>query len=179
MKIIALTGPKQVGKTTVANAIADFADPFIHTRILSFASPMRAMLLAMGIDEKYMNNPSLKETPIDGIKKSARELLQTLGTDWGRNMVHENIWLWAIKKKLECAEKEGAEFAIIDDCRFDNEAMFIKSLNGMVVRLKRKGYEYGSDNHASEKPVAHGIDFICDATDAKEACERILNFYAS
>ena len=93
MKIIALTGPKQVGKTTVANAIANYLDPFIHSQVVSFATPMRAMLLAMGIDESNLNNPSLKETPIEGINKSARQLLQTLGTDWGRNMINDNIWL--------------------------------------------------------------------------------------
>jgi len=175
MKIIALTGPKQVGKTTVANAIVDFIDPFIHSRVLSFATPMRAMLLAMGVDERNLNNPSLKETPIEGINKSARQLLQTLGTDWGRNMIDENIWLWAMQRQLDFAEMGNAEYAIIDDCRFDNEATRIKSLGGTIIRLTRDGYEYGTDSHESEKPVSE-VDFTCDAKDAKEAVERILEF---
>ena len=47
MKIIALTGPKMVGKSTVANAIADAAD--VPTHIMSFADPMRSMLQALGV----------------------------------------------------------------------------------------------------------------------------------
>ena len=47
MKILALTGPKMVGKSTVANAIADAAD--VPTHIMSFADPMRSMLLALGV----------------------------------------------------------------------------------------------------------------------------------
>ena len=176
MKIIALTGPKQVGKTTVANAIANYLDPFIHSQVVSFATPMRAMLLAMGIDERHLNNPSLKETPIEGINKSARQLLQTLGTDWGRNMINDNIWLWAMQRQLKFAEMGNAEYAIIDDCRFENEARCVKSLGGIIVRLKRVGFEYGTDPHESERPIAHGIDFICDATDAQEASERIVKF---
>jgi hypothetical protein len=175
MKIIALTGPKQVGKTTVANAIVDNLDPFIHSQVVSFATPMRAMLRAMGIDEQNLNNPSLKETPIEGINKSARQLLQTLGTDWGRNMIHQNIWLWAMKRQLEFARMGRAEYAIIDDCRFENEARCVKSLDGIIVRLTRDGYEYGTDSHESETPVSE-IDFTCDAQDARQASERILKF---
>ena len=87
MKLIALTGPKQVGKSTVATAIADTLDA--ETHILSFADPMRAMLQAMGVDLLSLVDQSKKESPIAGIGKSPRHLMQTLGTDWGRGMIDQ------------------------------------------------------------------------------------------
>ena len=173
MKIIALTGPKMVGKSTIANAIAEAAE--VETHILSFADPMRSMLQAMGVDLSHLRDQSLKEKPIEGIGKSARELMQKLGTDWGRNMISENIWLWAMQRRIERAGKEGARLVVIDDCRFDNEALWVNQQQGKVVRLARDGFEYGSDNHESEQPIGfQHMDAMIDASDDEAAAKVIL-----
>ena len=173
MKIIALTGPKMVGKSTVANAIAEAAN--METYILSFADPMRSMLQALGVDISNLHDQSLKERKIEGIGKSARELMQTLGTDWGRNMINEGIWLWSMKMKIKRAEAEGVRLVIIDDCRFDNEAIWVNQQQGKVVRLSRDGFEYGSDNHESEQPIRfQHMDAMIDASDEEAAARVIL-----
>lgn len=175
MKVIALTGPKRVGKTTVANAISDNVDRQVE--IMSFADPMRLMLQAMGVRSDLMHNQSMKETPIAGLGKSARQLLQTLGTEWGRGMVAEDIWLWAMEKRVQQAKYEGAKIIIIDDCRFDNEAEWIVQQDGAVILLERTGFEYGIDSHASEQPINKMyIDMVCDANDEYKAAERIIEF---
>ena len=66
MKIIALTGCKMVGKSTVAQAIADESDKAVH--IISFADPIRAMLRAMGVRPENLNMQSLKEEKISGLR---------------------------------------------------------------------------------------------------------------
>ena len=175
MKILALTGPKRVGKTTVANAIANNVDRQVE--IMSFADPMRDMLRAMGVRSDYLLDQSMKETPIAGIGKSARQLLQTLGTEWGRGMVAEDIWLWAMEKSVLQAKYNGAKIIVIDDCRFDNEAEWIDKMDGSVILLRRKGFEYGIDSHASEQPInKKNIDMVCDATDEYKAAEEIIEF---
>jgi len=175
MKIIALTGPKTVGKTTVANAISDNVDKIVY--IMSFADPIRAMLGSIGIDSINLLHQSFKEKPIEGLGKSARELLQTLGTEWGRRMVSEDIWLWAMSKRLDKAESEGASIIIIDDCRFDNEADWVSNLGGSVILLERDGHKYGEDQHASEQPIdVSKIDLICDASDEYEAANKIIEY---
>mgnify|MGYP005728019407 CR=1 FL=1 len=175
MKVIALTGPKRVGKTTVANAISDNVDRVVQ--IMSFADPMRLMLQAIGVRSDLMLDQNMKETPIAGLGKSARQLLQTLGTEWGREMVAEDIWLWAMDKRVQQAKYDGAKIIIIDDCRFDNEAKWIEQQGGSVILLERAGYEYGADNHSSEQPInKKNIDMVCDATDEYKAAERIIEF---
>jgi len=175
MRIIALTGPKQVGKSTVATAIADTLDE--QTHILSFADPMRAMLQAMGVSLSNLVDQRYKEQDIEGLGKSARYLMQTLGTEWGRGMIDENIWLWAMKRRIEVAEEQGADVVVIDDCRFDNEADWIVNEGGIVVSLTRDGISYGSDSHASEQPVDFlKVTISCDAGDENAAAERIIKF---
>jgi hypothetical protein len=162
-----------VGKSTVANAIAEAAE--VETHIISFADPMRSMLQAMGVDISHLHDQSLKEKKIEGIEKSARELMQTLGTDWGRNMISESIWLWAMQRRIERAGKEGAGLVVIDDCRFDNEALWVSEQQGKVVRLARDGFEYGSDNHESEQPIRfQHMDAMIDASDEEAAARVIL-----
>ncbi len=174
MRIIALTGAKQVGKSTVAAAIADILNE--ETHIISFADPMRAMLQAMGISSFYLSNQLYKEREIDGLGKSARYLMQTLGTEWGRGMIDENIWLWAMKHRVEQTQMDGAKVVVIDDCRFDNEASWVLKAGGMVASLFRDGIEYGSDSHASEQPIdSEKVTIICDAGDDYAAAERIIN----
>jgi energy-coupling factor transporter ATP-binding protein EcfA2 len=173
MKLIALTGPKKVGKSTVANAIADLADE--ETHILSFADPMRSMLLALGVDLSRLHDQSLKEKKIDGIGKSARQLMQSLGTGWGRDMVDENIWLWSMQKRIERSKADGAALVIIDDCRFDNEALWVTQQQGSVIRLARDGFEYGDDNHESEQPIRfQHLNALIDASDEDAAARVIL-----
>ena len=74
IKLIALNGAKTVGKSTIANALAALSDDVV---IVSFATPIRAMLEAMGVDQHNLN--VAKEEPIEGLGKSARQLLCSLG----------------------------------------------------------------------------------------------------
>jgi len=151
-KIIALTGAKTVGKTTTARAIKTrlTATTGARCHILSFADPIRDMIRAMGVDEHYFQTEN-KEKPVEGLGgQSVRTLLQTLGTEWGRETVSKEIWIWAMRKKLEAIAP--GDVAIIDDCRFENEAELVNDMGGEVWQLTRPGIQYGGD-HASEKPI--------------------------
>ncbi|CAB4138775.1 hypothetical protein UFOVP344_47 [uncultured Caudovirales phage] len=78
-----------------------------------------------------------KETPIAEFGgKSARELMQTLGTDWGRNMVDENIWVTVAASDIKSMLKDQ-QSVVIDDIRFPNEVEMIKSLGGQIIYVDR------------------------------------------
>jgi len=173
-KIIALTGAKTVGKTTTARALKTrlVSTTGARCHILSFADPIRDMIRAMGVDKYYLQTAN-KEKPIDGLGgHSVRTLLQTLGTDWGRETVSREIWIWAMRKKLEAITP--GDVAIIDDCRFDNEAELVNAIGGEVWHLTRLGIEYGGD-HASEKPIEQTLCAgITDCDDLSVAVDTIL-----
>jgi len=109
---------------------------------------------------------------------TARELMQVLGTDIGRKMFDNNIWVNATLNKIK---KESPKIAIIDDLRFCSEADAVLGDGGLVVLLSRN--KNSSDIHGSEKDLenfdtdADGVIFIdnmCSIGDKNEECLSFL-----
>jgi len=141
--IIGLTGRKGCGKSSVANIFRDR----LGYEILSFASPIKDMLRVLGLGDAELNDPTIKEIPLDEYGKSPRELMQILGTEFGRELVSQNIWVRALEKRIE----DGKNY-VIDDVRFPNEAAMIHARGGKIVRVYRPAQEEAAakDKHVSE-----------------------------
>lgn len=95
------------------------------------------------------------------IKLTPRKLLQLLGTEAGRQIIHPNIWVNALFAEYKTAGeklsftsysdrdiKEG--FAekpnwIITDMRFENELKAVKDRGGITIRVNRKTYYWISN----------------------------------
>jgi len=120
-----------------------------------------------------MTDPDWKEKPLEWLGgKSPRQLLQSLGTDWGRDMVSETIWIDAMRRMIS---DQSFDVIIIDDCRFENEAQMVRDMGGIVVGLERDGIAYTGE-HKSETPVP--ADAIIDASVvdlAVDAIEQLLH----
>ena len=179
IKIIALCGPKTVGKTTIAKAIQErvriTTDDF--SQIESFANPIRKIARAAGFEEEWLTNQDLKEKEHPSLGISPRDFMQSLSS------VREkcpNFYVNIMKHEIENWPPLARDlWIIIDDCRFDNEAMWVNSTGGICVELFRDGVDYTLE-HESECPVNRAlIDSKYDAgnTDetAKEIFERALN----
>ena len=163
--IIALTGPKGVGKSSIAKKIE--SQDWQDRCILSFAEPLRRMASHL-MPMQNMTDPELKEAPIDWLGgKTPRQILQSLGTDWGRNMVSPTIWIDTMRRIIT---EQAFDTIIIDDCRFENEADMVRDMGGIVVGLEREGIAYTGE-HASEMPVK--ADMIVDAGDIAKAARAI------
>ena len=152
-KIIGLTGRAESGKSTYAAAIG-------FTR-LSFAKPLKDMvsvlLDTLGYDGgRLVSTSEGKHTSIPELGgHQVRYLLQTLGTEWGRQLIHEDIWIRiAVAQAVNLTAVGGA--VVLDDIRFDNEADAIREAGGLVVHLVRehKGLlNSDAGSHVSERPV--------------------------
>lgn len=77
---------------------------------------------------------------------SIRELLQFIGTDVGRNLINQNIWINSAKKSLENLSKSVN--VVLTDVRFENERDAISELGGFTIRINRNSESIG--DHASE-----------------------------
>ena len=154
IKIIGLTGPKGVGKSTYAKSIDNAV-------ILSFATPIKEMLKVILPGAKYLN---FKEEPIPHFPDNinVRSMLQSLGTEWGREKIYPNIW---VDLAFKAAEPHFNKRNIVfDDIRFPNEAWAIRrwghsyEILTEVVHISRKGYEPDeNDHHVSEAGLPKGM----------------------
>jgi hypothetical protein len=148
--IIGLAGRKGAGKSSAARHLVRSG-----FGCLSFAAVIRAMLvpLLMGFGyltyeiEKLANED--KEKKIEPLGKSFRELMQLLGTEWGRNLIHKDLWTMAARCQIDRLSNRNIVF---DDVRFDNEAELIRSLGGLIIHINR-GMEDQADDHASESGI--------------------------
>jgi hypothetical protein len=67
-----------------------------------------------------------------------RLALQLVGTEAGRNVFHDNIWISCVEKKIKYAQEWMLEdHFVIPDVRFPNEIEAIRSWGGMIVRIAR------------------------------------------
>lgn len=70
------------------------------------------------------------------IVMTPRLFMQLLGTDFGRNMIHPDIWVNSTMNDYDRDYQRGQEW-IITDVRFPNEIQAIKDRGGVVVRVNR------------------------------------------
>lgn len=200
VKIIGICGAARSGKNlfarNVTQALVDTDNEELQDHIIaveSFAAPIKSMI-AMLLDffgyGSIMNpdtlNPYLegekKEDVLDKIGVSTRTLMQTLGTDWGRLTIDDDLWLNSMEERLKAygeAKKHGHEgaFVFITDVRFDNECEMIKRNGGVIVKIVR-GDAPEVEEHDSEKGVsACMVDaYIDNNEDKKEFYDRCISY---
>ena len=133
--LIGLSGRARTGKTTAANHLANTYDLVTY----ALADPLREGLMNIFNLSPCDFDDERKELTIDWLGRSPRELMQSMGTDWGRHQVHPELWLLLAEKNLEFLGQtnDNARGFVISDLRFENEADFVRKRGGMVIHLLR------------------------------------------
>ena len=85
-------------------------------------------------------------------KMTGREFLQFFGSEICRK-IYEEIW---VSRLIKDVESEGSLLAVIDDCRYPNEAEAIQNAGGKVIKLTRSKYK---DSHKSENAFDKDYEF--------------------
>jgi len=151
-KIIGIAGRRGSGKDTAAGGLTN-----IGYQVAKFAGGIKVMLRAYlaycGVAEQTierMVEGDLKEVPNQHLQgRTPRYTMQTLGTDWGRNMMGEALWIDAFDAHIAPLPKVA-----VTDMRYPNEVQHIKSLGGTTVRLDNPEHvERDGDAHSSEALV--------------------------
>ena len=151
LPIIGLTGYAGTGKDTVRAMLEQRG--FVG---LAFADPIRNMLRTLlsdnGISEAWMDERTLKERPMPELGKSYRELVQTLGTEWGRAHLGADFLLRIAEAYLHDTTSQtfGQLPFVVSDVRFQNEADWVRQRGGVIWRVDRPGTA-SVRAHASEQ----------------------------
>ena len=86
-----------------------------------------------------------------------RLLLQLLGTECGRKIIHPNIWVNSLMSEYKPIEEFSTVYPnwVITDVRFPNELRAIKEKGGITIRVNRPKYAYESDLPEKSSPLQH------------------------
>lgn len=141
-RIIGLSGLAGSGKSTAATYLQSKG-----YELVKFAGPLKDAMRALGLTDYHIEGEG-KERPCALLQgKTPRHAMQTIGTDWGRDLIGPHFWvgLWEARAN-EILDSGG--LVVADDVRFPNEAEAIRKLGGRVIRLVGRGGIHGA--HASE-----------------------------
>jgi hypothetical protein len=146
MNIILISGKQGSGKSSLLDGLLaartgvmplKFADPLydLHNALLP-------LLVKYGLRES-----------LDRAKDG--ELLQVIGTEYGRKKYGPNVWVDIAKRTIAANESRFA-YCVIDDCRFRSEfgafpnALKVRLECDMETRKARCSYWRNNDTHPSE-----------------------------
>lgn len=172
--VIGLGGPYQSGKDTVADylvaqhgfvklGMSDVLNDFVAAidPILYFSDGYgggRYVRYAEYV--KYVGYVAAKEN------SEVRRLLQTTGTEAGRKILGEDVWVNGARRRIEQARLTSS--VVMTGIRFPNEVDMIRELLGSSWWVSRPGF--AGDSHASERSVtSDDFDYLLsnDTTIAK------------
>jgi len=139
VRTIGLSGFAQSGKTTAARYIASKYG-FERRHI---AEPLRAMLAVLmrankipeDMIDRYLVGDLKDGVPIPELGgRTSRYLQIKTGTEYGRKMIHPDIWVDTWHRGIGPGER-----AMNDSVRFPNEERAIHADDGITILIRRKG----------------------------------------
>lgn len=160
MKLVALAGPSGCGKTTLSQV---FPAP-VYVR---FAQPIKDMLAVL-------TDRTGKLEPNDDLcGRTFRYAAETLGTEWGRQMIGPDLWVRHWRRRMHEVAARRPEWVVVDDVRFDGEAQAVRAMGGVVVRVVRPGH-VPDTNHVSNKLELSCYDAVLVNDEPLDAAQRRL-----
>ena len=167
--IIGLSGYASAGKDSVAQILVE---KFGYKR-MAFADAIRDILYTL---DPLTNNGLHLRTVVDDYgwdlakqDNEIRRLLQVLGTEVGRNVFGDDVWVDVLISKLEPMDK-----VVITDVRFPNEARELHNLAGEIWRVNREGVS-AINEHVSESQMdEYNFDKIIDNNGSLEDLEHAI-----
>lgn len=173
LPIIGIAGHARAGKDTVAQLIQEEYRAITY----AFAEPLKDMLGVLGLDEQDLNGWRKDENNYD-YHATPRHMMQTLGTEWGRDSINEHIWVIVAAKRIQRLNHAQPDATIIiTDVRFENEADFVRR-HGFLIHVERPikridGSTHRSENHVNILDSDHIIINSGGLEDLREEALRI------
>lgn len=141
--IITISGKAGAGKSTVAGMIKGLYPTDYDIRVLPLSAALKEFAFALGWNGKK--------------DLAGRKLLQTLGTDCGRECIGKDIWLKHWEEKYRGFPHPN--ITIVDDVRFQNEFdYFVNKHMAMTIHVMGR-MDRSVPMHASEEGFIGTFDF--------------------
>ena len=181
---VGIAGPKRSGKDTTArilrHCLAEF-DQDILVGQTSFADTiydMLSVLVGHDVVERLRHSDEKDTEIIEPFGVTLRHLADTLGTEWGRDLVHRSLWVLALSNRAfrEAALHDTPAVILVPDVRFPDEAQLIRD-NGFLIHIQRDGEKHQSVHRSAIPLVVEDTDTVFQNTGTLEAFERRIYAY--
>jgi hypothetical protein len=164
ISVIGITGFKRSGKDTVG----DYLCTQHGFTKLSYASALKIACQAIfSFTDEQLHGDEEKEKIDEYWKHSPRDILQKVGTELFREKLPEvcehinnDIWIRSVERQIKTLhnlDPSRYNKFVITDVRYENEAEFVKKMNGKVLRINRFDFEMTEENlsklHKSESTI--------------------------
>jgi len=142
--IIGICGKKGHGKDAIGKVLVDE----LRFKREYFAKPLKdalKVLLNMSDDQVHGH---LREVLDVRYNITPRQALQTLGTEWGRNYIHQDIWAMTCIERMRSLSESNW---VVTDLRFLNEERLLREGGSHIIKVIRPESKKGSfTEHQSE-----------------------------
>lgn len=145
--LIGLVGRKGSGKDTAAELLID--QGYQNVKFAGALKEMiRTLLAYQGVDEstiERMIEGDLKEVPTDYLGgHTPRFAMQTLGTEWGRDLIGKNFWVGTAMRRAD------GKPSVVTDVRFPNEVEAVETAGGTNIGVSAEWITATEGEHESE-----------------------------
>ena len=132
---------------------------------MSFAAPIKeAIKIMFGLTDEHVYGDKRDEPILEGQPNiTPRKLLQSLGTEWGQNMVLPELWVMLLEDKWDrILRYDPTSRLVIPDVRFDHQAQWIRGKGGIVLHVFELNAKFSvlpmaTHSHASEHGINAGL----------------------
>lgn len=174
--IIGISGKIGSGKDTFASLYGQQSQ--YTWEIKKFAFKLKQIVsLLTNIPVEELEKEEIKNAPLGDNWQiggygplTPRKMLQLIGTEGGRDLIHPQIWVNSLFADL----KEDSNW-LITDVRFPNEAEAIKKSGGTLIRINRLSDKVS--NHPSETSLDDydGWDRVIDNNGTLQDLNEIVS----
>jgi len=169
IKLVGLLGRKGAGKDTAALALLERG--YQNVKFAGALKDMlRCLLTYQGLDvqtAERMVEGDLKEIPTPYLcGQTPRFAMQTLGTEWGRILIADGLWIAA------AIERASEHPTVFTDVRFPNEMQAVVDAGGICFGITADWIEPVLGEHESEALIDELIASL-------PASQRLINYRAA
>lgn len=168
-KIIGIGGKKRAGKSSLAKYIIQAAmSRGWQVEEVSFAEPIKRMLhevFRYEVPWSTFLEDSRKQDKVEivpGFYMTVRELLQKVGTECFRDVIHKDFW---VARGMTSIMHSSSDIIVVPDVRFTNELVALNNVGTTIFVNKITEEILPVDNHPTEKEldtIKHGFNYFLE-----------------